>query len=154
MGRARTVSPTSRKRKLGPRGRHAALERQSWGSSQAPVLPGAQAHSLCTRGCPMCTSAEAAQGLLPLLPSREILWRRAQPPRRLQTAAWTAPALRRWRWPFLSRRSGSSQHSAARHPQVSRGGGAHLLSLEERTGLRPYTWLSGRGWYREMNLYC
>ena len=59
-------------------------------------------------------------------PPREILWRRAQHPQRLQTAAWTAPALRRWRWLFLSRRSGSSQLSAARHPQVSVGGGGTL----------------------------
>ena len=74
----------------------------------------------------MGTSTEATQGFLPLLPSREILWRRAQRPRRLQTAAWTAPALRRWHWLFLSRRSGSSQLSAAWPPQVSVGGGGTL----------------------------
>lgn len=74
----------------------------------------------------MGTSTEATQDFLLLLPSREILWRRAQLPQRLQTAAWTAPALKRWRWLFLSRRSRSSQLSAARHPQVSVGGGGTL----------------------------
>lgn len=62
MGRARTVSPTSRKRKLGPRGRHAARKRQSWGSCQAPVLPGAQAHFLCTRGCSGLAASPPLQG--------------------------------------------------------------------------------------------
>ena len=123
MGRASTLNPTSQKRKLGPRGRPAALQEAWLGWQPDPSSP---AHFLCTRGGPMGTSTKATQGFLPLLHPREILWRRAQHPRRLQTAAWTAPALRRWRWLFLSRRSGSSQLSAARHPQVSVGGGGTL----------------------------